>query len=130
MYLSGHRNLRSDHHLKEHKHAVNRLLSNEFRPKTMVAGSKNKKNENFFYSILHKHLQQKSRLQFCRFSHQTCRLLQLWGAAFFALRQKAKIESQNVKHGNSVCHSRAELALNEAERAGIHFSTFICNFDI
>jgi hypothetical protein len=96
----------------------------------MVVENKNQKFKNFFYSISHKDLRQKSRLQFCRFSHQTRRLLQLWGAAFFALRQKAKIESQNVKHGNSVCHSRAELALNEAERAGIHFSTFICNFDI
>jgi len=52
------------------------------QPKPMVAESKNRKFEIFFYYRLYKDLQQKRRLHFCRFSHQTRRLLQLWGAVF------------------------------------------------
>ena len=55
----------------------------DFRPKALVAGSKNEKVINIFYCCQGKGLRQKLRLHFCSFSHQTRRYVQLWGAAFF-----------------------------------------------
>jgi len=47
-----------------------------FRPKAMVVGNKNRKIEIFFNSLSSKDLHWICRLQFCRFSHQTRRLVQ------------------------------------------------------
>jgi len=56
-------------------------LLNDFRPKPMVAESKNRNFEKIFYSIARWHLRQKLRLHFYKFSNQMPRQFQLWGAA-------------------------------------------------
>jgi hypothetical protein len=48
-----------------------------FQPNAQVAQNKNEKILKTFYSFRNKHLEQKGCLQFCRFSHQTCRYVQL-----------------------------------------------------
>jgi hypothetical protein len=113
-HVSGHRYLRLDRILNEQKHPVKGLFLKEFRPKTMVAGHKNQKNENFFYFMPHKHLRRKCRLQFCRFSHQTRRSLQLWGTVFWAESKdgSSKYEYRNTKQYQNTKFRMLKTVLN------------------
>jgi len=85
-------------------------FSQENRPKAMVVENKNRKIKKNFYSISHKDLRRKHCLQFCRFSHQKRRYVQLWGRAFFGLQPKRReIKIQNAKRKMTMQKSKISV---------------------